>query len=925
MGLLGFFLVLLPAAFQHTESLSRAALAPIIRPLLKPSPPTSQRLVIRAPDSTSEGDALKPFDQIVKSTERLDGLFTLYRDRGMGKLYLELQPEQMNVNYLCTVTLESGLGARGLYSGLPITDFLFNFRRVDNKIQFVVPNVYFRARPGDPIQRSIQRSFSDSVLQALPIRAYNPKRKSVLLDLGPLLLGDFPGLTPILSMLLDAPYSLDANQSYFGLVKAFPLNVELESIYGFSSTAEDKLPAYISTVPDSRNFNLRVHYSFSQLPVNRTYRPRLADDRVGYFITAFQDLSDDTPRDPYVRYINRWHLEKKNPDLPLSPPKQPIVFWIENTVPLEYRDTVREGILMWNRAFEAAGFQTAIEVRQMPDNATWDPADVRYNTIRWLSSFDSGFLGIGPSRINPFTGEILDADILIDASVARYFKQEYRALGLETQMRFMPSLARLTGNRNLCSYGLEARTLEQPHSAAKPLTHPRITSRLLQNYDLCYGLEASRQFAIGSLSLTMVQNVSPRGTEMKHYVQDFLRLLIAHEVGHTLGLRHNFRGSAMLSPADLNKPEITRQNGLVSSVMDYSAVNLAPQGTPQGDYFTHVVGPYDRWAIAYGYSPSHATTPESDRRFLEDIARRAPEPNLAYATDEDAFAGLDPQVHPFDLSSDLLTYVPWQLENARQLWQRLDRQYPSAGESFNDVRVLFDEIFSYYFQYSSFLTTYVGGQSFNRYRGGDAQGRLPFEPVSLDKQRQALALLNTYVFDANAFRFSGSFLNKLAPSRWNHWGNEPEAVSLDYPIHDRILLLQSIILSDLLDYNRLARLRDAELRSPTAEIFSMPELFDTLQTAIWREVLKPEGRLALSSLRRGLQRQHLNILTNIVLRRSQVPEDARTLAWYKLKQLRSSLDHILRHAPEMDVSTQAHLEETRDRVIKALDAQLQAE
>jgi hypothetical protein len=152
-------------------------------------------------------------------------------------------------------------------------------------------------------------------------------------------------------------------------------------------------------------------------------------------------------------------------------------------------------------------------------------------------------------------------------------------------------------------------------------------------------------------------------------------------------------------------------------------------GTTQGDYFTQTVGPYDEWAIAYGYTPSNALVPQAEMRLLDKIAGRASEPALAYATDEDIYAGLDPLATPFDLSGDLLTYAPWQMENALKMWQTLDQSSPAKGDSFSDVRQKFDEIFYYYSRYSRFLTTYVGGQSFNRFRGGDVAGRLPFEPV----------------------------------------------------------------------------------------------------------------------------------------------------------------------------------------------------
>ena len=241
--------------------------------------------------------------------------------------------------------MESGIGERGVYSGMPLQDFLFYFRRVNNNLHFVVRNENFRTRPGDPQARSLARSFSDSVLYSLPIKSIHPQRHTILVDLGDLLLADVPGLSSQLSSLLKSPYQLDDKKSYFGAAKAFPLNMEIESVYGFSSGGGERQPASLETVPDSRDLTVRIHYGFSALPKNNGYHPRLADDRIGYFITAYEDFSNDNRNDPFVRYINRWHLEKQDPTALLSPPKKPILFWIENAVPLEYRDAITEGVL----------------------------------------------------------------------------------------------------------------------------------------------------------------------------------------------------------------------------------------------------------------------------------------------------------------------------------------------------------------------------------------------------------------------------------------------------------------------------------------------------------------------------------------------------------------------------------------------------
>ncbi len=887
-----------------------------VQPLLQLA--QSQPEVVNATSSNSK-QSLQPFDQVVKDTEKLNGLYTLYRQRETGKVYLEIKPTQLNKNYLGTVTMESGIGERGIYSGMPLQDFLFYFRRVNNNLHFVVRNVNFRTRPGDPQARSLARSFTDSVLYSLPIKSIHPQRQTILVDLGDLLLSDLPGLGAELSSLLKTPYKIDDKKSYFGDTKAFPLNMEIESVYGFSASGNQQSTS-LQTIPDSRALTLRVRYSLSQLPVNSNYVPRLADDRIGYFITAYQDFSSDQRNDPFVRYINRWDLEKQDPSAPLSPPKKPIVFWIENAVPLEYREAIKEGVLMWNQAFEKAGFKDAIQVKQMPNDAKWDPADVRYNTIRWINTVD-GFFALGPSRVNPLTGEILDADIIVDASFLRGLKQEYRSLVQPSQAQPQSLLSYLMGDRRLCADGIGKEASTQQESAE---SSPRSSlSMMAIAYDLCYGKEVANQFAIGSLALSF-QNIMPSSDQMTNYIHQYLRLIIAHEVGHTLGLRHNFRGSTLLKPEDLNNTDISRTKGLATSVMDYLPPNIAPENVKQGDYFPTVIGAYDQWAIQYGYIPSKAAHPLAEKRFLEQITRLSAQPQLAYATDEDMF-DVDPNVNAWDNSSDVLRYSQSQLNNSRLMWQRLNKRYPATGESYSELSSLFEKVFLQYLRHTYYITKYIGGQSFYRNHAGDRAGKLPFEPVPVEKQRQALATLEKYIFAADAFNFPPELLNKLAPSRWMHQGKEVMMGRLDYPIHDSINVMQSLVLKELLSGDRLTRLRDIELKSAPGQALSMPELFDSLQNSIWTEVVQPKAELTkISSLRRALQRQHLNMMTSMVLRTVSVPEDARTLAWYNLRQLRESLNKRISHSGKLDEYTQAHLEETRDRINKTLNAEIQS-
>ncbi|MGH8000404.1 MAG: DUF5117 domain-containing protein, partial [Brasilonema sp.] len=465
----------------------------------------------------SRKDDFRRYREIIRGADKLEGLFTLYRSKDSDEIYWEIKPEQLNKNYLGIVTLESGVGESGLYSGLPLQDFLFYFQRVNNNVYFVIRNVKFRTEPGQAEERSLARSFSDSVLYAVNIVCIDPYSKNILIDINDLLMQDFPGLTSLLKYSLQTDYQLEESKSSFGDVNSFPFNLEIDSIYGFSSPEG----ANLITLPDSRALTLKVHYSFSQLRENNSYIPRLADEKVGYFITAFQDFSNNIGKEPFVRYINRWHLEPSNPNAPLSVPKKPIVFWIENAVPLEYRDAIGEGILMWNKAFEKAGFQNALEVRQMPDNADWHPADVRYNTIRWFNSLDAGFAR-GPMRVNPLTGEILDADIIVDANMVRSIQQNYRTLiKAHSDNFYSMSIYTESGVKmsQSCTTGVQKSTVENREFWCR-------------DSDFCYSMESSFQAAMGALTLSLVQDATPSSDQMKQYVHEYLRYLIAHEVGH---------------------------------------------------------------------------------------------------------------------------------------------------------------------------------------------------------------------------------------------------------------------------------------------------------------------------------------------------------------------------------------------------------
>ncbi|HEY9762264.1 MAG TPA: zinc-dependent metalloprotease [Trichocoleus sp.] len=910
------------------------------------------------PNAGAEG--LRPFDEVIDGLTTRQGLFTLYQNVEKKQAYLAIQPDQLNQNFLMVATLESGVGELGLLRGWPVSDLLIQFRRLPgNKVQLAVPNLYFRTAPNQPReQRLTSQSFSDSAIATLNIVSIDPKSKALLIDLGALILSRDPAELLVQFPEVFGNYSANSDASYLEPIKVFPENVEISAILGFSGGSNpDPLATffapYLESLPDDRGFNLKLRYSLSRLEGTPGYQPRLADERVGYFLTAFRNPAQTPTAAPFVRYINRWHLEKQDPKAALSPAKEPIVFWIENTVPEAYRESIRDGVLLWNDAFERAGLLKAIEVRQMPDDANWDPADIRYNVIRWSDSFNNPVVGLGPSRVNPITGEILDADVVLDANVIRFLNQQYETYADPLSSRAETYL-QLCGHRlqNLYQQWLLA-------DSGRPTDRGSLRGAVSQGptealsrrgtsdpSDYCVGFNASQQVAFGGLALDLLGEPFTQPEASKTYVNQYLKSLTAHEVGHVLGLRHNFLGSTLRTPEELNKADITRSRGLVGSVMDYFPPNLAPAEVPQGDYFPTVLGPYDLWAIEYGYKvfDGLGSLPQLQQRSLQEIAQRSNSPELAYATDEDIYSLLDPQADAWDLSSDPAQYAQWQLENAQALWKRLDWYSVRPGEGYGQLRRRFDLVFGYYLRQALTLSNYIGGQRFTRTDPWSSRGQRPFEPISAEKQRQTLDTLQKYVFAPDAFEFSPDLLNSLAPDRWLQWGQEITVAPLDYPIYNRILLLQGLILSDVLNADRLVRLRDTELKTSPGEALSLEELFDRVGRMVWAEVLTESPETAsISSLRRGLQRHHLTILTNLVLRGYSgldsaqgllefvgaattvgAPEDARVLARYQLKQLEDAIASTLRHQGDrLSLTNRAHLEDVRDRITKTLNAPLQ--
>ena len=882
-------------------------------------PPAEQKIDAdkkpAATDQKPEPPKEKPFADVVKDAQVIRGLFTFYKTE--DKVLLEIQPDQFDKMYMLSLTCESGLGEGGFYADSDCGETPIAFHKEGKNVQVILKNTRFAAQNNSPMGRAVAHSFSDSILGSTKLEALpHPERKSDLIDLGAILLTDVPMMAYQLNDVFRIGYHYDAKNSNFGMLKAFERNIEIETVNHFAAeqpplspimppgVPPPPTPPPPRNIPDLRSLLFHFRYSISELPAPG-FRPRLADDRVGHFFTQVEDYDSDRNFESSRRYIHRWRLEKQDPSAPLSPPKQPIVFWMENTIPVQYRDAIREGVLLWNKAFEKVGFKDAVQVKQQPDNADWDPADVRYSTLRWFAGYPDPGFAEGPSRVNPLTGEIYDADIRFDAGMTRYFRREVNEYLNPIGTSLMPWM----------------------DDIKKPFLAPWHNGQA-EFCDLARGKVREAEFAFDLLT---ARGMNPEGPEADKFVHDILVEIAAHEVGHTLGLRHNFRASTIHTLEQAQDASFTAKEGLTGSVMDYIPTNLSASGQKQGPYHQTTLGPYDYWAIEYAYKPIAASTSDEELPELAKIASRAAEPQLAYDTDEDAGIGggpfdMDPVVNRFDFGTDPLKFYALRVKLADEIRGSMEKKLEKPGEGYQVLRRSFNTAFGQE-GYALFLASkYIGGVYHYRSHVGDPGSRLPFDPVPAAKQKEALDLLREHLFSPKAFQFSPQLLNKLASPRHSDFVDFfAMRTRFDIPIHDMVLSLQNGVMDRLFHPLVLSRILDSEVKvASPAESFSIGLLFSTIQDSVWAETKAPGDSLNISSYRRSLQRAHLRKLVGMVLRDSGVPEDAQTLSRQGLITLRSQLQSALgKPGIKMSVETRAHLGESVARIDEALKANMQ--
>jgi len=809
----------------------------------------------------------KSIKDLTKSSKKIEGLFTIYQDTITGSMQMVITENQLNKEYIHFAQIANGvMDAGGINRGSYRGSKVFKVEKFFNKIEFVTQNTSFYFDPDSPLSKSKDANISNGILSSLKIEVHDKDEGLYLIKADDLFLKEIfnqikPVKRPGSSQTAFKLGNLDKNKSKVRAINNYPENTNIEVEYVYSSPAV--LNHGSNALSDGRNVSVKVFHSLIEMP-NNDFQIRLDDPRVGYFTTQVDDQTS-TSSTPYRDLVHRWKLIKKNPYEAISEPEEPIVWWIENSTPLEWRDTIKDGVLQWNIAFEQAGFKNAIQVKIQPDDAEWDAGDLRYNVLRWTSSPQPPFGGYGPSFVNPKTGQILGADIMLE-------------------------FVHFT-NRVLYDKLYSLTSLQKPFNENKLKKDSHHTCAFANNMHQDLMFASAVALASGASDL-----------EMERIKKESMIALIMHEVGHTLGLNHNMKASQLFSPEQLATPEFIKGKCLTASVMDYAALNITKDRSKQGQYDNVVVGPYDVWAIKFGYTPFKT----GKERY--DLLSESTRSDLIFGNDADDMRSpgkaIDPRVMTGDQSNDAIRYAVDRIELSNNLMKTAKDKFIKNDESYQELRRVYYILSGEKAGAANTISRYIGGIYVDRAMAGQKGGKQPYTPVSFEDQKRAMRALKTYVFAPNAFDAPNGLYNYLAMQRRGFdFMRGPE----DPKIHKQILTYQKNVLNHILHPNTLQRITDSELYGNTYNL-------SIFMTDLNHAIFKSDIYGTVNSFRQNLQLEYTNMLIKMLTgNQSNIyTHNSKSMALYNLKAIRTMA------APSGNISSKAHKQHLRTLIDNAI-------
>ena len=706
---------------------------------------------------------IKSYDKVItKDAISDDGLFKTHQVD--DKYFFEIPNEYLGKDMLLVsriAKLPANLGNGYVNAGTKTNTSLVTWERFQDKILIKEKSYNAVADEELPISISVKSNNYEPTLYAFDISAFSKDSTAVVIDVTKFYLSDVKAISGLPARLRTTykVKNLDASRSFIHSVKSFPLNIEVVQDMTYNASEP---PSF----GNAESISIQMNQSMILLPEDQM-QPRFADERVGWFTMSQIDYGSEELKSDTKTYIRKWRMEPKDTEAyargELVEPVKPIVYYLDPATPENLRKYMKEGVELWQKPFEKAGFKNAIIAKYPPskeEDPDFSPEDIRYSVIRYVASTTRN--AVGPSVSDPRTGEIIESDIIWYHNHLRSYRNRYL---LET-------------------------------GAANP------SARTL--------------------------NTSPEE------IGEMMKMVIAHEVGHALGLPHNMSASKAYDVENYRDGDFTQKNGIAATIMDYARYNYIAQPGDKNIRFIRQIGPYDDYAINWGYRfiPG-ANTPEKEVKKLDAwILEKAGDPRYIFGKQSSRF---NPTSQTEDIGNDALKAGDYALKNLKYVAEHLPEWTSDTTNNYDDLEELYGELLGCWNRYINHVLTNVGGVYENLINPN--QEGVAYQAVPKELQKASIKWLHKNAFETPSWLVDKDLITNI-----------------DYAGYTaRLGDLQNRFLSSLLSFDRLGRLLDHE--TINGNNYTALEMLQDVRTGIWSEANMTKN---VDMYRRNLQRAYID-------------------------------------------------------------------